>query len=623
MRRWIVDIEANGFYDVVTAVHCLVIRDADNPGNVRVYSDRILEGAPRHGAIEEGVRSIDGEEWIGHNLVGYDVPVLEKLGYRPSPAVVTDTLVRSRLFYTEIKVTDLIRCQKDPTFPRKMIGGHSLESWGHRLGCLKGAYGKTAQWETFTHEMLEYCVQDTAVTFQAWELFSRMPWDPASIAIETDFARNISGIMQRGLPFDVRMAEKLTEELQVARHTLRSQIEVHPTFAPFVHRWVTPAKKQPREKTVPFNPDSPDHIARALIERCGWAPDAFTPTGKPQCDAKALKSLKFPGVALLRDYIDTSTTLAALAEGKGGWLKLVTSGRIHQFINHNGTNTGRCTHSRPAANAPKVRVRSVKAADGTVTSERVMGLPGKFGVEFRSCVRTPDPSKLILVGADASSGEARMLAHYMARYDNGAYSDVVVNGDIHEVNRVAAGLSTRDQAKTFFYALLYGAGDAKIGAIVGGTKEDGRRLKERFFAGLPALAAVIKAMRDALLRRGQAEAYLWKGQHRIKLKPGAYLLGLDGRRLYVRSEHSMLNTLLQGALAVVMKVATNLVHVRAPGVRMVLHYHDEFQSECPPAEAHALGALKVQAIRDAGTTLKLRCSLDGEYKVGPSWAETH
>jgi DNA polymerase-1 len=206
------------------------------------------------------------------------------------------------------------------------------------------------------------------------------------------------------------------------------------------------------------------------------------------------------------------------------------------------------------------------------------------------------------VGIDASGLELRMLAHYM---EDEEYINELLTGDIHTANQRAAGLESRPLAKTFIYAFLYGAGDAKIGAIVGGNSNTGRKLKETFLSNTPSL----ERLRGTILEQAA----------------GGVLDGLDGRKLRVRSEHAALNTLLQGAGAIVMKQA--LIHLsdRLKNIphRFVANVHDEWQIETTAHYADTVGRIGVRAIRIAGETLSLRCPLDGEYRVGNNWAETH
>jgi DNA polymerase I-like protein with 3'-5' exonuclease and polymerase domains len=217
-----------------------------------------------------------------------------------------------------------------------------------------------------------------------------------------------------------------------------------------------------------------------------------------------------------------------------------------------------------------------------------------------------------LVGCDASGLELRMLAHYLAIYDGGQYARYLLEDDIHTVNQKAAGLETRDQAKTFIYALLYGAGPELMGEIVGGGLKEGILLKRKFMSNMPALRKLKEAIDN-------------------KVQRGGTLMGLDGRVLRIRSSHAALNMLLQSAGAVCMKVALiQLFHALGKSkwqhgreYAFVANIHDEFQAEVIPQHAEDFGKLAVQAIRVAGKELKLNVQLDGEYKVGTTWAETH
>jgi DNA polymerase I-like protein with 3'-5' exonuclease and polymerase domains len=223
-----------------------------------------------------------------------------------------------------------------------------------------------------------------------------------------------------------------------------------------------------------------------------------------------------------------------------------------------------------------------------------------YGKECRACWTVPKGYKL--VGIDASGLELRMLAHYMNDED---YTNEILNGDIHTTNQKLAGLESRNQAKTFIYALLYGAGDAKLGTVAGGGKSTGRNLRKSFISNLPSF----KAVKDRVARAATR----------------GYLKALDGRKLYVRSEHSALNTLLQGAGAIVMKQALVILDkkIKHLDAHFVANVHDEWQIEVRQDQADEVGRLGVEAIIEAGKVLKLNCPLDGEYKVGDNWSETH
>jgi DNA polymerase I-like protein with 3'-5' exonuclease and polymerase domains len=226
-----------------------------------------------------------------------------------------------------------------------------------------------------------------------------------------------------------------------------------------------------------------------------------------------------------------------------------------------------------------------------------------YGMECRELWTVEKGNKL--VGIDASGLELRMLAHYM---NDNVYTHEVVSGDIHTTNQTAAGLQTRNQAKTFIYAFLYGAGSTKIGSIVGGSAKEGQSLIDNFLRNTPKLKE---------LREKVARIYSQKGR----------LQGIDGRQLLVRSEHSSLNTLLQGAGAIVMKQALVLLDrklkIAKIPYKFVANVHDEWQIEAGEAYAEQVGQFGVKAIEEAGQVLEMRCPLTGEYKVGNNWKETH
>jgi len=267
------------------------------------------------------------------------------------------------------------------------------------------------------------------------------------------------------------------------------------------------------------------------------------------------------------------------------WIDAVQDdGRVHGRVITNGAVTGRMTHMSP-------------------NMAQVPNSGSPYGHECRELWTIDKGNKL--VGIDASGLELRMLAHYM---NDDEYTNEVVSGDIHTANQTAAGLHTRNQAKTFIYAFLYGAGSAKIGSIVGGSAKEGQKLIDSFLRNTPRLKA---------LREKVARIYSTKG----------WLPGLDGRKLLVRAEHSALNTLLQGAGAIVMKQALVLFKKELTKQKIWYEFkanvHDEWQVECKEEDAEKVGKIGVQSIVDAGIMLKMRCPLDGEFKVGDSWKATH
>jgi DNA polymerase I-like protein with 3'-5' exonuclease and polymerase domains len=331
-----------------------------------------------------------------------------------------------------------------------------------------------------------------------------------------------------------------------------------------------------------FNLGSRKQIGRYL-QFFGWVPRTYTEKGNVIVDEAVLSKVKgIPEASLIAEYLLIQKRMAQI----DSWLteeQKTNDGRVHGRVNPIGAVTGRMTHSSP-------------------NMAQVPANYSPYGLECRSCWIVPKGYKL--VGVDASGLELRMLAHYM---DDEGYTDEVINGDIHTANQIASGLATRDSAKTFIYAFLYGAGDAKIGSIVGGSKKDGERLKHKFLTNTPSL----RQLRERVVLSSQR----------------GYLKGIDGRKLIIRSEHASLNTLLQSAGAVIMKKALTILDEYATihniDYKFVGNIHDEFQAEVREDQVDNFGWLAVECIKSAGLKFNLRCPLDGEYKVGNTWAETH
>lgn len=567
--RYILDIETNGLLDTVDTIHCCVVRNADT-GEVFSY--------------EEGQRTAfinkveDADQLIGHNLLAYDLPVLKKLWGWEFTGDILDTLVCSRTIWPNMMELDAI----NKKLPSKLWGSHSLKAWGYRLGEHKGDFndGTTEVWDTFTPEMLEYCIQDTQVTAVLLERIEQKQFSEDALRLEHELALQMFLQEQRGFTFDVKGAQalfgNLAERKQEIEQTLQS------TFEPTIVELKT------KTKTIPFNPASRQQIADRLIKR-GWKPKDFTPSGEPKVDETILAGIDMPEAKLLNEYLMLNKRIGQIGSGKQAWLKMERNGKLHGRVNHMGAVTSRCTHSNPNM----AQVPSVSAP---------------YGTECRSFFTVPDG--YCLLGADASGLELRCLAHYMALYDDGAYGREVLDGDIHTANQLAAGLPTRNNAKTFIYGFLYGAGDAKVGSIIGKGAKEGKKIKNKFLAKTPAL----KKLRDAVSKAAER----------------GWIKGLDGRRIPVRHAHAALNTLLQSAGAIICKrwYMNIVTALEANGyteedVAIVAFIHDEVQIQVRKGLEEKVGELVTKAMYDTEEYYSFRCKLDSEYKVGANWADTH
>jgi DNA polymerase I-like protein with 3'-5' exonuclease and polymerase domains len=573
VKQVVFDIEANGLKP--TKVWVIVACDLSNR-ELQVFSGDTLQDFNAY---------IKDAEVIGHNIIGYDIPVLERLlGTDFSSCKVTDTLVLSRL--------------TDPS----REGGHSLDSWGQRLGFAKGEHN---DWTTFSQDMVEYCKQDVRVNCKVYDALQGVLANFGSESI--DLEHNVQNIINRqtetGWLLDQEHAFILLAKLKEKKYELEEM--VHEKFIPlptFV-REITPKYKKDGSLSVvglrfageqwgnyvqtfsridypEFNLGSRQQIGRYL-QYFGWKPTKFTEKGQAIVDESVLSTVTdIPEASMIAEYLMLQKRIAQVQS----WLDAVEDdGRVHGYVNSNGAVTGRMTHSSPNM----AQVPSVNA---------------EYGADCRACWTSPKGYKI--VGMDASGLELRMLAHYMK---DEAYTNEILTGDIHTANQLASGVDTRSQAKTFIYAFLYGAGDAKIGSIVGGDARDGRRLKEKFLSNTPSLRELRERVSVSATR--------------------GYVFGLDRRRVYVRSEHSALNTLLQSAGAIVMKKALCLLDEYATlwglDYKFVGNIHDEIQTEVREDQAEQFGRLAVSCIEAAGQHYKLNCPLAGEYKIGDNWSETH
>lgn len=411
--KYVFDIESNGLLDA-TKVHSLVLRDIES-GKVTSCADQV-----GFRSIQSGLGILSGAEMlVGHNVLCFDLPLLRKIfpDFKPEGRVV-DTLVISRLVWTDIKERDFSQARRG--FPGYLIGSHSLKAWGFRLGCYKGNFNETTDWRHWTPQMQEYCEQDTLVTLRFWQRIQELNYSQDAIELEHEFQKIIFEQEQFGWKFDESKAEKLYQRLLTRKEELTSELQK--VFPPEEIQLKT------KVKYVPFNPGSRDQIAKRLMEK-GWKPVHTTETGKPQVSDEILESITtIKEAKLLAEYQMINKRCGQLGSGDKAWLKMVKRGRLHGRMITNGAVTGRCTHMDPnLAQVPAV------------------GVP--FGEECRSLFIT-DPG-FVLVGADASGLELRCLAHYMAQWDGGSYSKIVCEGDVHTENQQAAGLESRNQAKTF------------------------------------------------------------------------------------------------------------------------------------------------------------------------------
>lgn len=679
----IFDIETNGLLDELDRVHTMHTLDTKTGERLRFNEGRFADGspAPRDGSLDEGFGLLlEQARLIGHNSIPFDIPAIQKVCPKfiiPKRIELKDTMVMARLRWPNIREID-VKWMKSGKLPAtfgvdKLLGTHKLKAWGVRLGVLKADY--EGEWEHFTQEMEEYAAQDPVTTEALWLKCLEKDVHPDADELEHRTQDLIAMQIRFGFEFDSDGARELEMLLRARKAELMDGLRT--AFPPWVEpvkykgqpvtvtagrrtkvrRWdengneymVEFAKGEVYDKLklVSFNPASRPQIADRLTQLYQWVPVEFTDSGAPKVDETTLLSLDhIPEAKVLIDYLTVDKRLGQVAEGDNAWLKLVSpDGRMHGYVNTLGAITRRMTHSKPNV----AQVPSLVNAKG----------PVPYGKECRSLFKVR--TNMLLGGCDAEGLELRMLAHYMALYDDGAYGITVVEGkkedgtDVHTVNQKLIRLNSRNGAKTWIYAYLYGAGLLKLGMVIyedmtAEQREAFNRKTELRFAKSgrndyqafkeKSLASLGKAARERVEAGLPALGQLQEKVKRLAKRDGV-LKTLDGGLLKVRHAHAALNTLLQGGGAVVMKKALVILADRLMDIGFVpnrltgewvrgdevmgfvANVHDEFQMELPAHLSDLIGGMAKDAIRDAGVAFGMRCPLAGSYDSGPNWAASH
>ncbi len=542
--RAIVDIETDSLD--ATKVHCIVAKDVDS-GRVYPFPPDMIHG------FRDWSRGV--KQFIMHNGLSFDAPVCNRLlGTNIKPSQIVDTLVLSQLF-------------------NPIREGHSLKAWGDRLGFPKG---DVETFEVYTPDMLEYCKQDVNITHKLFQILQSegKGFSRSSIRLEHNVRVIIDQQEKNGFAMDMRKAMGLYNKLKDEANGLEKWAVT--TFDPTVVELKT------KTKYIPFNIGSRQQIASRLIE-LGWKPKQHTDKGNIIINEAVLDKIDMPEAKKFSRFFLLQKRIAQIKS----WIEACDDrdGRVHGRVMTLKTITGRMSHHSPnMAQIPAVR--------------------SPYGKECRDCWTVDNPYTHSIVGTDASGLELRCLAHLM---NDTTFTDILLTGDIHTHNMKMAGLTDRDQAKTFIYAFMYGAGASKIGQIVGAGAKEGQILINKFLNSMPAL----KRVRDSVTKAASKKL----------------IRGIDGRLLHIRSPHSALNTLIQGAGAIVCKLwLINMIkRINRTGVdaKLVASIHDEYQFEVLNKDINKFGQITKDAMKDTEKQLQMKCPLDSEWKVGKTWAETH
>ena len=599
-RYLVFDLESDGLYDKVTKIHCIVIHDITANQTFSYGPDRITD-AIAHLATADVL--------IGHNILFYDCPVLQKLHSFDCTSRIIDTLICTRLIWPKEKLYDL-DIEQYPQVPPNQRGAASLKAWGWRLADHKISFKDFSE---YSQEMLEYCQQDVAITAKLWSHISKENYPEPALKLEHDFALAINKQIRAGVPFDVDACLDLVDDLRAKKEQLESHLKE--IFPPIEHKsWFVPkvnntkrgyVKGVPFEKTrlEEFNPGSRDQIIDRLKSKYGWQPEKTTEKGNPSIDDEVLEKLPYPEAKPLAEYMLIKKRLGQIADGNNAWLKLVNhdTGRMHGDVVTSGCITGRCAHRYP-------------------NMGQVPAGYSPYGKECRELFHAPQGWDMI--GINAKALELRCLAGYLALWDNGEYAKLVVNpeADIHTINQNLFGVPTRDISKRLLYGMLYGCGAVKAGTIIDPNEKNeevlrklGKTAIDSFMKGLPALKKLKQQIDNNIGTRG-------------------YLIGLDKRILHCRSAFKGLNVLLQSAGAILMKQVVVNIHnniesaltlPHGAGWEQVLMVHDEVQLVCNPKYTTAIQEQAMLAFPQAQEFFGFRCLIEGDSRVGSNWSQTH
>jgi hypothetical protein len=601
-EHWfVVDIETDNLYDNVTTIHCLVLHDIHGNKTFTYGPDRINDG------LEHMARA---HVLIGHNIIFYDVPVIQKLYpfYTFKAARIIDTLICTRLIWPKEVLYDLDTEQYQEV-PPKLRGSASLKAWGYRLADYKIEFKDFSE---YSEEMAAYCRQDVNVTLQLFKLIQSQNYQESALRLEHDFALAINRQIRTGFPFDVDACLDLVDGLRAKETELETRLKQ--IFPPVEHKTVfvprVNNKNRGYVKGVPFekihveefNPGSRQQIADRLKQKYGWKPEKLTAKGNPVLDDEVIEKLPYPEAKPLAEYMLIEKRLGQIADGNNAWLKLVNNetGCIHGDLITNGCITGRCAHRNP-------------------NMGQVPASYSPYGKECRSLFHAPH--NWTLIGVDAKALELRCLAGYLAYWDGGEYASIVTNDeiDIHTYNQERFGVATRDISKRLLYGLLYGCGALKAGTIIDPNEKDefvlrkaGKNAIDSFMNSVPALRKL-------------------KQQIEYTIQERNYLKGLDGRALFCRSEFKGLNVLLQSSGALIMKQVVIELHktmeeqnyVYGTDWQQNAMIHDEVQLSCPSHMVETVRQTALAAFPKAQKFFGFQCLIEGDAHVGSRWSETH
>jgi DNA polymerase I len=580
------DLETDGLLDTVTTIFCCGIYNIDtNESKVLTNEKEILDVLNKATVL------------IGHNIFGYDLIVLKKLfnfDYQNKTCI--DTKLMAQLIYPD------------------RHKGYSLNALS--IDLLGDSKLESPMFDKLTDEMIIYCKQDTELTYKLFDFMSdKLTEFDKAFKMEFKFAKYMSYQVHNGFRLDVKATEKLYEDLNTKYIEQKSKLM---RIMPPVRDYTLYNKKKAEGKVLDINknsftyesgkygkirehifkddepnPNSRQQIINFLKERYEWEPSEFTEKNTPKIDETILNGLDYPEAKAFAELFTLSKKMGMIKNERGGWLNFIRGDRVHGQINTIGANTARCTHSKPNMSQCDKAMRQV-------------------------WIPTEDWK---LIDMDCSGLELRLLAHYLFPYDAGNYADIVLNGDVHTYNKEIVGLNERNSAKTFIYALVYGAGNKKLGTVMA---EDSNKNN---LSDIQLLTSGKKARNKVINDVIGYEELMVDIQTVIKQRK--FLKSIDGRKLYPRSDYSALNLLIQSAGAIICKTWTvntcDLIisKIGFDNWGLCANVHDEIVIEAHPSVVDIIKECGKEAIKLTKEQLNVKIELDIDTHVGDNWAEVH
>jgi DNA polymerase I-like protein with 3'-5' exonuclease and polymerase domains len=635
-RSCVFDLEGNGLFQEITKLWCGVFKD--------IKTGEVFKFKPNeHKQMFEFMDTCD--KLIGHNVIGYDFPVLKKLfGYEYKGKVV-DTLLISRLMFPSLA---------NPKGMKGKARPHSIEAWGYRFGRWKPDH---EDWSQFSEAMLHRCSEDVEIQYLLFCHLAKeaknLGWPSRAFDLTFKLFQILTEQEHYGWLIDRPRLERYVRTL--TRSIQRIDAVVLPMMPNIVEQPYKTPVSNPFKKdgclasiALKWYPDDQGEIggafSRVIFRKVNIASDKEV---KEYLLSEGWKpkewNYKKENKRVVKDDqgnpVRTSPKLSADDDFIG------VNGRIGRII----AKRVKCRHGLSTLEGWRDNIRedgrigqfiSGIAATGRLTHQGIVNVPGAdkfFGKQMRS-VFTSKPGYKI-VGTDSASCQDRMLA---GRANDEGFTEMLLNGDKskgtdgHTLNMKAVNavlerhgkpLINRGSAKNFGYGWKFGASDKKLGSMALGSKELGAEIRDALSSVSQAQAKLIERLTEEWKKTATRYMNDWgKADYR-----NGYIMGLDGRPVYIQSEHQILVYVLQSDEAIMMQYALcflkswldklGWVHGREYG--FVANVHDEYQCEVREDLVEQYTVLADKSIVKAAEFLGIQCPHVGESDVGNNWSETH